>query len=419
MKNYHDIEQRLQATEEDLTLAKGLLSLYYDKLDTLLLLTESVNKNFSANAILSLFENSLKHLIKAENYVLLLKNNAFEVVRQNCTLFDFPFSEVENDLSKIYKTQEVKNHKNNNIAKFDYIVPVLHKNKFLAFLFLKNIQSHEIDFSEIQKLRYIETILNLTIISLENKKLSKKNKYTETNEDLILAAEVQAELIPNIFPKNADYEFFGRYIPYDIVGGDYYDIIELDDDNTAFCICDVSGKGISAGMLMSNFQASLRTLLSRKLHIVDLVTELNTKFLNVTKQNHFITMFIAIYDKKTRQLRYINAGHNPPILKNGNEIVLLKKGCTILGMLPNLGDFNFGEILLAKDAILLMYTDGLSEIKNNANEDFDSSKIEAYLLANTIESIPYIVNNLIDTVETYKGENEIFDDISVLCGKFF
>ena len=74
------------------------------------------------------------------------------------------------------------------------------------------------------------------------------------NEDLIIAAEVQAELIPSVFPINQQYEFSGKYIPFDIIGGDYYDLITIDEDNITFCICDVAGKGVSAGMLMSNFQ---------------------------------------------------------------------------------------------------------------------------------------------------------------------
>lgn len=418
MKDYSEIERKYELLKEENLLLKRVLSMHREKIDSLLLMTESVNKNFNASAIISLFENSLNSLIKAGSYAFLIKDKNWSLVLNKGITLDLNEINLEKDLSHIYKTQSAKNLKNEKLRGFTHVIPVLHKNEHLAYLFLTDIDFDCIDCSEEEKLRFIETLLNLTIISLENKKLFLKTRTNAKQEDLILAAEVQAELIPSVFPNNKHFEFYGKYIPYDTVGGDYYDFIQLDEENIAFCICDVAGKGISAGMLMSNFQASLRTLLSRNYNLKDLVIAINEKFINVTKQNRYITMFIATFNIKSKKLEYINAGHNPPILKNGNKIIQLSKGCTILGMIEELIGLESEEIILEKDALLLMYTDGLSEIENEQKEEFGTKNLEKYIEINHTLPLNTFTENLILQIEDYKGENDIFDDVSLLCAKF-
>lgn len=418
MKNYSDIERQLEHLKEENLLAKGVLSIYKDKLDALLLMTESVNKNFNSSAIISLFENNLKNLMQVGCYSLLIKSEKWVVMLNEGIHLTLENINIDLELGQITKRSSAKILKNETLKQFEYIIPVLHKNEYLAILFLGEIKTSYIDCTKEEKLRFIETLLNLTIISLENKKLFNKIKVEGGNEDLILAAEVQAELIPSVFPISKHYEFYGKYIPFDTVGGDYYDFIQLDEENIAFCICDVAGKGISAGMLMSNFQASLRTLLSRDYNLLDLVKTINEKFINVTKQNRYISMFIAKYNIKNRTLEYVNAGHNAPVLKNGDETLLLSKGCTILGMIEDLIGLESDTIILEEKAILLMYTDGLSEIQNKECEEFGVKNISSFVIKNTALSVKDLTEGLIDAVEVFKGNNEIFDDVSILCAKF-
>lgn len=419
MKNYADIENQLEKSIEDNLLTKCLLSVYKEKIDALHTMTESVNKNFNSAVIISLFENTLKNLIKVDQYALVMKSKSWQTMLNNSDELELDDIDFTQELVKVTKLQSAKKLKHDALNTFDYVIPVLHKNEHLAFLFLEDLGIQYIDTSESEKLRFVETLLNLTVISLENKKLFKKVKGEVNSEDLILAAEVQSELIPNVFPSSKHYEFFGKYIPYDIIGGDYYDFIELDEDNIAFCICDVAGKGISAGMLMSNFQASLRTLLSRDYELVDLVAAINEKFINVTKQNRYISMFIAKFNLKTRKLEYVNAGHNPPVLLNGDKLTLLNTGSTVLGMIQELPLLESEEIFLTEDAFLLMYTDGLSEIQNENDEEFDVDQLSKFVRENHKLSLNKFTEGLIDEAERFKGDNEIFDDVSILAAKFF
>lgn len=419
MKNYSELQQEFEQLKEEHLLAKSVLSIHKEKIDALLLMTESVNKNFNSSAIISLFENSLVNLMKVKNYALFVKSQEWRMVLNEGITVNFDEINFENDLcSSETKRFSAKSLKNETLQKFEFAIPVLHKNEYLAVLLIDDVSFMTLNYSQNDKLRFIETLLNLTIISLENKKLFKRNKTEPSNEDLILAAEVQSELIPKIFPSSQHFEFHGKYIPYDVVGGDYYDFIALDEENIAFCICDVAGKGISAGMLMSNFQASLRTLLSRDYNLVDLVTTINEKFINVTKQNRYITMFIAKYNIATRTLEYVNAGHNAPVLKNGEKISKLTKGCTILGMIDDLVGLESETIYLEKDAVLVMYTDGFSEIQNYKGTEFGTENIRRFLENNEANSMKNLISGLINEVERFKGDNDFFDDVSLLCAKF-
>jgi hypothetical protein len=154
--------------------------------------------------------------------------------------------------------------------------------------------------------------------------------------ELKLAADMQNMLVPSDLPNNERIEVSAFYKPHTNIGGDYYDFIQINENEIAFCISDISGKGIPAAILMANFQANMRILLTRRYSLPQFIEVLNTKVLEITKGEKFITLFIATYSYVTKKMTYVNAGHNPSILYNNGEIHLLDKGCTILGMFDTL-----------------------------------------------------------------------------------
>lgn len=395
------------------------LALHVERISSLYELTDSINKNLSSREIVSILENNLSGLLKLENYTLFVKSAEWKMFLNHGIEMSLSDVNFNIDFNGKPAVQKISKRNNLKLSQFDCVIPVFHKEEPLAYLCVKDKCVEDNICSKNEALKYIETILNLTIISLENKKLFRKLKSrTKIQEEMALAAEVQKELIPSTFPINPNFEFQGKYIPFELVGGDYYDLIKIDDDNIAFCICDVSGKGISAGMLMSSFQATLRTLLSRKLDLIELVKSLNTKFLGVTKQDRFISMFIGKYNIKTRELEYINAGHNPPVLKNKDGIVLLETGCCILGAIQELPFVESGSVQLEKDAVLVMYTDGFSELENEFGVEFGVENIGKHLLAYKDEPLQLLIDNYMKSLDKYRGDNAIFDDISLLCAKF-
>ena len=193
----------------------------------------------------------------------------------------------------------------------------------------------------LKHLNFIQTISSIIIVAIENIRLFNESLRREAlKKELELAARIQKVLIPDNshMPKNPRLVVNGFYYPHFEVGGDYYDCIKLSDTKTGFCIADVSGKGISAAMLMSNFQASLRALFTDDVYLETLIHKLNSIVTVNAAGEKFITFFVARYDHETGVLEYINAAHNPPVLYNtvSREVKHLKVSCVGLGMLDEI-----------------------------------------------------------------------------------
>ena len=212
---------------------------------------------------------------------------------------------------------------------------------------------------------------------------------------------------------------FAFYHPHLEVGGDYYDYIELSKDEIGFCISDVSGKGMSAALLMSNFQANLRALFTYEISLLALVEKLNERVLHAANGEKFITLFVAKYNMKTRELEYINAGHNHPILyhKNNHKLEFLGKGCVGIGMLDEIPLIRKGLVNIDGPTKILCYTDGLVELMDGRGVSTDTSEIETCL-----KNDGPITDNIDDIIRRQKildGSTAIFDDISILGVEIF
>ena len=187
-------------------------------------------------------------------------------------------------------------------------------------------------------------------------------------------------------------------------------------------MADVSGKGIPAAFLMSNFQAYLRALIKR-IPLFYLIQRLNRKVMESAKGQKFITMFIAQYDLNTRVLNYINAGHNPPLLLTRNEdgviqSELLKTGCTGLGMFEDLPKVDEGSISIPENATLLCYTDGVVELENEKGEEFGLDALIKLVADNGNLSMDDLIEMIKTALKTYKGNRPYIDDIALLAAKF-
>jgi len=227
-------------------------------------------------------------------------------------------------------------------------------------------------------------------------------------------------LFPSDLPSNVRMDVSAKYIQRHKVGGDYYDFIPLEEDNYALCIADVSGKGISAAMLMSNFQASVRTLFSYQRFELDfLIKELNKTVIRSSKGEKFITFFVALYNAKTRELSYVNAGHNYPILTNGRKYELLTEGTIGLGMLDDLPFINVGCKVLPNNTTLVLYTDGVVELPNKEGEHFEIERL-VRLVHNYYPLKMEDMNNLIfSKLEEWHEGSDLADDTAIFSCRFF
>ena len=224
-------------------------------------------------------------------------------------------------------------------------------------------------------------------------------------------------LFPKNLPNTEAIQVAALYLPHQEVGGDYYDFIKLNNHEFIFCIADVSGKGVAAALLMSNIQATFHSLINYTHNLKDIIIELNKRVINNTKNEKFVSLFLAKLNIKSQQLTYINAGHNSPILFYESKFFELTKGCTILGVRENLLDIELEILNYTSEFSLLCYTDGLTDANNNKNENISSLTLQDLIFKNKELSPDDFNKNLIEFAKEFKEENEFPDDIALLTIK--
>jgi sigma-B regulation protein RsbU (phosphoserine phosphatase) len=224
-------------------------------------------------------------------------------------------------------------------------------------------------------------------------------------------------LFPSTLPHDSKLDCAALYLPHQQVGGDYYDFIWLNENECAFCVADVSGKGVAAALLMSNFQANLRILFNHTTSLTDLVRELNAKVMANAKGEKFITLFIAKYNMVTRTLTYVNAAHNPPLLAIGNSVSALKIGCTGLGMFDEIEKIKEGIVNITPGTRIICYTDGLTELENEKGEDFGIDALKEIIKKNEHLNMMELNALIMKTVEKYKQRRSYIDDIALFSLK--
>jgi sigma-B regulation protein RsbU (phosphoserine phosphatase) len=240
-------------------------------------------------------------------------------------------------------------------------------------------------------------------------------------KEMELASKMQNMLIPSssILPRNDKIHMTAFYLPHFDVGGDYYDYIQLSKTEFGFCIADVSGKGISAALLMSNFQANLRALFTYDISLDALIEKLNERVLHSANGEKFITIFVGKFNYKTRELQYINAGHNQPMMyqKTKKELSLLTKGCVGIGMIDEIPLIRKGSITIEEPTKIICYTDGLVELIDGKKISFGTKEIEDCVMNN--HDIEENIQAIIKKQGIFEGSAAIFDDISILGIEFF
>ncbi len=397
-----------------------LLAIKQQQIDSLLEITRAVNNNMPITAIARIYENILHAQLGVSKIALFI--NEDENTWICITPGELPANvlniDVHGRFSQYSFIVPVGALKDDDLLGFEYLIPVTHKKVPIGYALIGPFGDDQHDTKE-EKLKFIQTITNIIVVANENKKLFKSQlDQMVMQKELKLAADMQNMLVPSKLPNNERVEAAAFYKPHKNIGGDYYDFINISEYEIAFCISDISGKGIPAALLMANFQANLRTLITRKYQLPQFVDILNGKVGEITKGEKFITLFIATYNFNTRILTYINAGHNPSLLFNNGEIELLEQGCTILGMFDTLPYINFGEVKLSPGAFIINYTDGLSEASNNEGKMFDTEGLVQFAKANQQLGLTDFNTKLIDHIVAYKQDTDFDDDITLLTLKF-
>jgi sigma-B regulation protein RsbU (phosphoserine phosphatase) len=227
------------------------------------------------------------------------------------------------------------------------------------------------------ELAFAGALANQAIISLENAWLFQETlEKRRMEEELALASAIQRNLFPKHLPEIPGYEIAARSTPTRHVGGDYYDMIDLGDGRTLIAIADVSGKGTPASLLMSNLQAALRALADSRIDLAANAAKINELIYSNTDFNKYATFFYGVLDATTHRFKYTNAGHNPPFLmRPDGTLEALHVGGLPVGLMPGVS-YEQSEVVIHAEDVLVLYTDGVSEAVDAADEEFGEARIE-------------------------------------------
>lgn len=385
------------------------------EVSALLEITQAVNNNLPEEDLYKIYEFTLRANLRLDKLTLYVLEEDWECKVQFGTKKDFREVALGQSCLQVSEATEIRKLDLDVpcFSEFDIIIPVKHKDRLLAFVFVK-VKSEVEDLIDTT---FIQALSNIILVAIENKRLARKQLEQQAlQRDIEIASDVQNFLFPKDLPRTDKIEIKAFYQPCQTVGGDYYDYITLEDQNQfVVCIADVSGKGVPAAILMSNFQAVLRTISRTAQNPKDVVTELNYQLGKNANRENFITFFLAVYDYDTKQLRYINAGHNPPMLMNGKaEVQRLTVGTTVLGAFEPLPFLEMGTVEDLKDFSLFLFTDGLTETFDDQDEEYGSDRLEEFLKSNHGRPLDDVHQDLLKELDDYRKSQPFTDDLTFL-----
>ncbi len=271
----------------------------------------------------------------------------------------------------------------------------------------------------IKDLEFLSSLGNLAMISLENIRLFEETlEKQRLEEELKIASEIQQGLLPKSLPVIPHYQIAAKTIASKQVGGDYFDVVQLDDHRYLLVIADVSGKGTPAALLMSNLQATIRALAPLDITIADATARVNDLIYDNTSADKFITFFWAILDTQENTLKYVNAGHNPPFyLKADGSVHRLEKGGMILGVLRSMVTYEYETIPLAPGDTVVKFTDGISEAMNTRKEEYGEERLEEFIQNTRTKPAQEMLDGIIRSVQDFADPTDQSDDITALVIK--
>lgn len=274
------------------------------------------------------------------------------------------------------------------------------------------------EFTDEDKL-FLAAFSDHAALAIENARLYKANMEKERVEkELQIAAEIQQRLLPEQIPPIQQYDVAAAAFPSRTVGGDFYDVVPLDDHRYAFVMADVSGKGIPASLLVSTLHASFRAYIESQSDLEKLVSRLNTVVYDNTTPDKFITFFIMILDSDNHKVTFVNAGHNSPYLFRGSDgtVEELRASGMPLGMLDT-SEYKADTVDLQPNDVLVLYTDGVTEAMNTNQDQYGENRFRQCIGNSLDSSATALKDKILLDVREFVGLEPASDDLTLLIAK--
>lgn len=388
--------------------------------DALLELTQAINRNVDDGPLFALFQRSLETM-GVGKLALFCRREREDV--WGC-MVEWGYPSRLPELDDAHAVLSGKAHAivhGGTEVEFDLAIPVEHDGEVIAYVVMGDREEGRGMSPSIRHVRFITTLTNVLVVALRNRQFTADRIRTAGLErELALAGEMQSMLLPSVLPHDAHRSFAARYRPHHHVGGDYYDAVPLSDGRMAIAMADVSGKGMPAAFLMSNFQAHLHAQLERGgFDLEDLVRALNDRVFSSAQGERFITLFLALHDPGRRALHYVNCGHNPPLfVPSRGSGTFLAEGCPGLGMLDQLPEVGVGTLQAAAGSTLVCFTDGLVEQENPAGQAYGEHRLQQLVERERASGAEVLNTEIIVDWEQHRGTADPADDTALLTVRF-
>jgi sigma-B regulation protein RsbU (phosphoserine phosphatase) len=248
--------------------------------------------------------------------------------------------------------------------------------------------------------------------------IEEQRKGQRLENEISIAREVQEQLFPQSIPQIEGVELAAICRAARVVSGDYYDFIRLSPCRIGIAVADISGKGISAALLMASLQAALRSqaVLDANGSTAQLVSRLNHHLFHNTSDDRYATFFYGVFDSSTRTLEYTNAGHCAPVFVADGKVTKLDTGGTVVGLFDE-AQYESGTINAPPDSLLVVFSDGLIEPENVYGEEFGTQRLTEEILRHREAPPQRMAESLIDSAEQWAGTPEQADDMTVVVAR--
>jgi sigma-B regulation protein RsbU (phosphoserine phosphatase) len=409
---------------EELRLANRDLDRKIQQLNTLFDLATEFGSTADQSQVLKLLSFAMMGQLGIGKYAFLLRQNAEKrfksVTAKGVKSLDFSeeLHEVLRHKSDLFWVKGDPIWKPFEDRGFELLVPLQLNDETKGVLCLgKKMLGGAYSQSDIE---FLTSLGQITLTSLENASLVQARIENELlAQELVRARNIQQRLLPQKIPQFNCLDMAFLAIPAQQVGGDYFELHPLDENRLLFAIADVTGKGISAALLMSNLQACLHTILAAtpSISLAEATQHINRVICQNTDPDKFITFFWGVYDCRNQSLKYVNAGHDAPLLRRKNgTIERLEIGGLLLGVMEN-WNYVEGTIQLEPEDLLLLFTDGVSEAMNPHQEEYGMARLTHLLDTHHTETALYLHNALFDDVRLFTEGEPQSDDITAVILK--
>lgn len=295
-------------------------------------------------------------------------------------------------------------------------VPLLSKSRLIGILTVLN--KRDGTSFNLEDERLLAIIASQSAQVIENARLyEEEQRYIQVQEELRLAKEIQLGLLPAEIPQIPNYDIAAKSLPAQEVGGDYFDIIVVDDETVAICVGDASGHGLPAAMLMANLQAIIKCQTFLKCSAEECLQRANTILHQNTHSGRFATLFFGLLNFKTHEFVYANAGHSYPFLmKSDGAVTELAQSGVVLSFVPDI-QYESSTILFEPGDILTIFSDGMIEAENSDGEQFGESRFLDSVLANKGKNSNAILSGIFDSIRIFVQQLPQEDDMTMIVLK--